>query len=255
MDIIQLELGVYLFLVGLLISEFIQVLVDRDNNSSSIFDRSRCDHCKKPVPWYGMVPLFGYFLVKGKCIHCGKKISLNYPLFEWSFAIMWAATLILIPHTIISALIFLSILCVVWYLAYYDLKQFEVPVIALVVFGILLGIFHLFVMPLRLDVVSVLLMALIIVVAIVAVMFQKQDAAFSELFGLADWIVILATALLFGIEATVIVICISVGIFVLYLLLSFGLKLKQMKGVPFLFWYLPIWYWYLLYLTTTVIVR
>src|SRR5690606_38963881 len=106
-------LGVYLFLVGLLISEFIQVLVDRDNNSSSIFDRSRCDHCKNPVPWYGMVPLFGYFLVKGKCVHCGKKISLNYPLFEWSFAIMWAATLILIPQTIISALIFLSILCVV----------------------------------------------------------------------------------------------------------------------------------------------
>jgi prepilin signal peptidase PulO-like enzyme (type II secretory pathway) len=256
MEIIQPEFALYLFFAGLLISEFIQVLVDRDNNASSIFGRSSCDNCKHPVPWYGMVPLLGYFIVRGKCVNCKERISWNYPIFEWSFAIMWFATLFFFTHTAASALILLSILCIVWYLAYFDLKQFQVPVIALVIFGVLLALFHFFVARLQFDIVSVLMMAFIVVLAIVTVMVQKRESGFSELFGLADWIVILATALLFGLQATVIVICISVGILIFYMIVSYSAKIKLLKGVPFLFWYLPVWYWYLLYyLTTTVIVR
>jgi leader peptidase (prepilin peptidase)/N-methyltransferase len=44
--------------------------------------RSFCVRCKKKVAWYDNIPLLSYLILQGKCRHCKKKISLQYPLVE-----------------------------------------------------------------------------------------------------------------------------------------------------------------------------
>ena len=48
--------------------------------------RSFCVRCKKKVSWYDNIPLVSYLILKGKCRHCRKKISLQYPLVEFLVA-------------------------------------------------------------------------------------------------------------------------------------------------------------------------
>ncbi len=44
--------------------------------------RSRCDHCKRQIPWYDNIPLVSFLLLRGKCRHCGKQISEYHPVLE-----------------------------------------------------------------------------------------------------------------------------------------------------------------------------
>ncbi len=44
--------------------------------------RSYCPHCRQNLNWYELVPIFSFLIQKGKCRHCGEKISWQYPLVE-----------------------------------------------------------------------------------------------------------------------------------------------------------------------------
>src|SRR3990167_3254281 len=55
---------------------------------------SHCPHCEKPIPGRYNLPVIGYFLVKGRCTQCQKRISLRYPIIEVltglvSFVLAW----------------------------------------------------------------------------------------------------------------------------------------------------------------------
>lgn len=44
--------------------------------------RSHCPRCRRPIPWYGLVPLAGFALLRGRCARCRASIPLRYPLME-----------------------------------------------------------------------------------------------------------------------------------------------------------------------------
>lgn len=44
--------------------------------------RSQCEFCAAAVPWYGLVPVVGFFLLHGRCQNCGRRIPLRFPVFE-----------------------------------------------------------------------------------------------------------------------------------------------------------------------------
>ncbi len=71
------------FLLGLCVGSFLNVLIDRLPKGESIwFGRSRCDHCKKTLRWFELIPLLSYLLQGGRCLRCHKKLSLQYPVVE-----------------------------------------------------------------------------------------------------------------------------------------------------------------------------
>ncbi|HUF74315.1 MAG TPA: A24 family peptidase [Gammaproteobacteria bacterium] len=44
--------------------------------------RSRCPHCRHPIPASRNVPILSYLLLKGRCGHCRAAISPRYPIVE-----------------------------------------------------------------------------------------------------------------------------------------------------------------------------
>jgi len=74
----------YLFLLGTIVGSFYNVCIYRLPKDQDIFLKSSsCRECKQPIKWYYNIPVLGYFALLGKCSHCKKKISPQYPLVEF----------------------------------------------------------------------------------------------------------------------------------------------------------------------------
>lgn len=117
---------------GLLIGSFLNVVIDRYEHISSIlYDRSRCDHCKKVLRWYELIPVLSFLLLKGTCARCKKKLSIQYPTVELITGVVFGVLgSLLIAHPVLLFLSFViaSSLIVI---TVSDLKYFIIPDIAL----------------------------------------------------------------------------------------------------------------------------
>lgn len=246
---------IFLFAVGLIISSFIQLLVDRDNSPSAFFDRSRCDNCKKELPWYALIPIIGSIITRFKCVYCKKDFSARYLFFEVIFSVFWGVTLFLTDFSITSTLIVLLFLSICMYLAYYDYLRNEVPVFALLSIILPIVLLYLFQKPLLYDWLSTLYMFGIIVISVIFVKFRRAEKQLFDIFGPADWFILLVSAFVMGIQATTVVLMISTGIMILFLAFQAAvLKVRNSDGLPFLTLFLPVFYVFLVYyLATTVI--
>ncbi len=77
-------------MAGLLIGSFLNVCVYRmPRDLSVVRPRSFCPECGRTVAWYDNVPVVSYVLLKGRCRHCGKRISPRYPAVELATAALF----------------------------------------------------------------------------------------------------------------------------------------------------------------------
>jgi len=58
------------FIWGIAIGSFLNVLIDRLPQERSIMGRSHCEHCKRIIKWYDLVPLLSFVLLRGRCRYC-----------------------------------------------------------------------------------------------------------------------------------------------------------------------------------------
>lgn len=73
----------FVFLFGACIGSFLNVVIYRvPQRLSIVTPRSHCPECKTPVAPWALLPILGFFLTKGRCHHCGAKVSVQYPLVE-----------------------------------------------------------------------------------------------------------------------------------------------------------------------------
>jgi len=73
----------FIFLFGLVIGSFLNVIIDRTAEGRSIVKgRSECDYCHHILEWYDLIPICSFFFLFGKCRYCKKKLSWQYPLIE-----------------------------------------------------------------------------------------------------------------------------------------------------------------------------
>jgi leader peptidase (prepilin peptidase)/N-methyltransferase len=75
--------SIIVFIFGLIVGSFLNVLIFRlPNNISILYPPSSCPYCKFRLKFYDNIPLLSYIVLRGKCRHCGNKISFIYPLIE-----------------------------------------------------------------------------------------------------------------------------------------------------------------------------
>jgi len=76
-------IGVFVFVFGLMIGSFLNVVIFRVPKGESIsFPASHCQSCNTPLKWYHNIPVFSWLFLKGKCAFCGDSISKQYPIVE-----------------------------------------------------------------------------------------------------------------------------------------------------------------------------
>lgn len=74
---------VFVLFLGLIIGSFIGAFTYRIERGASISKgRSKCVSCKQKIAWFDNIPVLSFFLLKGKCRKCKKKISIRYPIIE-----------------------------------------------------------------------------------------------------------------------------------------------------------------------------
>lgn len=78
-------------LLGLALGSFLNVCSIRwPLERSVVRPRSGCPECDTFIAWYDNVPVLSWLLLRGRCRHCGTRISLQYPLVELTTALIWA---------------------------------------------------------------------------------------------------------------------------------------------------------------------
>jgi len=102
---IDIIIGVMIFIFGIMIGSFLNVVIYRiPKNESIVFPASKCQSCQTPLKWYHNIPIFSWLFLGGKCAFCKESIAKQYPIVE-----------------LITGLIFVALflkLGLVWYLPF-----------------------------------------------------------------------------------------------------------------------------------------
>ncbi|MDP6561880.1 MAG: prepilin peptidase [Candidatus Peribacteraceae bacterium] len=75
-------MSILFFILGLVFGSFGSVLITRVPCGESICGRSGCSGCKKTLTPLELIPLFSYFILRGKCKECKISIGWIYPTVE-----------------------------------------------------------------------------------------------------------------------------------------------------------------------------
>jgi leader peptidase (prepilin peptidase)/N-methyltransferase len=77
-------------LLGLIFGSFASAAAYRiPRKESFVSGRSRCPNCGATITAIENIPLFSYIFLRGRCRHCGQKISVKYPFIELGTAILF----------------------------------------------------------------------------------------------------------------------------------------------------------------------
>jgi leader peptidase (prepilin peptidase) / N-methyltransferase len=92
-DISPYFIAVVVFIFGLLIGSFLNVVIYRlPLGQSVVFPGSHCPSCNAEIHWYDNIPVISYaLLLRGRCRSCRAHISAVYPAVELLVACLYLA--------------------------------------------------------------------------------------------------------------------------------------------------------------------
>ena len=105
----ELYLIIVIFIFGTLFGSFFNVVGYRlPKGLSIVHPGSFCPKCNHKLRWYELIPLFSFFIQKGKCRMCKCQISLFYPCIELLTGILFVISYLffnLTPEFLIAILV------------------------------------------------------------------------------------------------------------------------------------------------------
>ena len=136
----ELPIFVTLFLLGLCIGSFCNVLIYRiPKGEEFVKTSSHCMTCGHVLQWYELIPVMSWLIQGGKCRACGTKLSAQYPLVEMINGIMWLVTALVFRGDWLVVGLYCMLFSMLLVLSVIDWRTFTIPNgINLVIF--LLGI-------------------------------------------------------------------------------------------------------------------
>lgn len=133
------------FILGLIIGSFLNVVIYRINTKKSLGGRSACMSCKHQLSWYELIPLFSFLALKGRCLKCKTKISIQYPLVEFTTGLIFLSIFLKFTSLGMQDISLFSIIFAYYatlfslllVIAVYDLKHKIIPDSLSFIFGVL----------------------------------------------------------------------------------------------------------------------
>jgi len=222
------------FLFGIIISEYVQVISDRGSFLDSLFGRSKCDYCGENIKWYSLIPIFGSLLTGGKTGCCKKRIDTKYITFEIAFTFAWGVILYLLYRfnnidtiVLLAALLAISTTAL---LMYEDYKRYSVPITWLLSWAISIVFFWFVLGGGKIFFASSLAFIFVFAFSLLLVRFitkSEKRRAFKDMFGIADFVVLVLLSLLVGFDGVMYVLTATSLASVSLLFIQKRLKLGQ----------------------------
>ncbi|RJR15200.1 prepilin peptidase [Candidatus Microgenomates bacterium] len=98
-----LFLLIFVFIFGICVGSFLNVLIDRlPENESPFKGRSHCDHCRKTLQAQDLIPLLSFVTLSGKCRYCHKKLSWQYPAIEFLTGLLFVGLFWWLVHELLT---------------------------------------------------------------------------------------------------------------------------------------------------------
>ncbi len=116
----ELTITIFIFIFGILIGSFLNVVIYRiPKGESIVFPSSKCQSCQTPLKWYHNIPIFSWLFLRGKCGFCSEKISVQYPLIElttgliavslfYKLGLVWYMPVVFVVFTLLLALMMID---------------------------------------------------------------------------------------------------------------------------------------------------
>ena len=109
--------SIFVFALGAICGSFFNVLILRKNTGESVlWERSRCLSCNHQLSPLDLIPIFGYFILGGKCRYCGSKFSVQYVVVEFLVALL--ALSVYLKFTVFSSYATTAVPYGSWLMAY-----------------------------------------------------------------------------------------------------------------------------------------
>lgn len=113
-------MAIVIFILGLVVGSFLNCVIYRlEKGKSFLKGRSFCPHCSHQLQWLDLIPILSFFILKGRCRYCQRKISWQYPLIEIATGLLF----LLIFNFQFSTSIYI-IACFLIIIFVYDLKHY-----------------------------------------------------------------------------------------------------------------------------------
>lgn len=140
----------FFFIIGSAIGSFLNVVIDRSVKRESLMGRSRCDWCRTTLAPIDLMPILSFLILGGRCRHCRKPLSWQYPAVELLGAGLFVATFLFHigsgQFQVIPLLYLLVIVSVMIIIGVIDLKFYLIPttfVLALSLIALFYNYFYL----------------------------------------------------------------------------------------------------------------
>ncbi len=112
------------FVLGLIFGSFLNSLLFRFYYNLSLWERSFCPECKKILKIKDLIPLFSFFMLKGRCRFCRQKISNQYWLVELATGFLFALFFIKYQSLTLFLVRDLFFIFVLIFIFVFDLKHY-----------------------------------------------------------------------------------------------------------------------------------
>ena len=224
---------IIIVLSGLCIASFIETLAYRVNRDISIlYPPSFCDHCKKRLKFYDLIPVVSYLLLGGKCRYCNEKIPIRYLIIELFIPSLYVILYFrynniyrfILYSYLITVLIYMSLLDIEsGFISFFDIGSLYIGSVALLVIS------YYGLIPKRISFYlygAAAGSALIALSFLIILLIKKKIPM-----GAGDLLVIPAVSIFFGLNGAIMVLIIASvsGIFIGISLIMFSVVKRNFK--------------------------
>lgn len=103
-----------LFFVGI-ISGLILIIIGLKAPLKEKCYANTCEYCNNKYNWYELIPIFSYFISRGKCKYCKKDINIIYPILEILTGFLYSLSYIIygFSYELIASLVIISLMIII----------------------------------------------------------------------------------------------------------------------------------------------